>query len=87
MIYDSVDGLFAFALEAMEGETLRAQKASEKAFARLRAASEQDLEAFGGQLESQEAVKASARGALAAARADLKGAEKVRKGKKSFKWL
>lgn len=57
---------------------MRAKKASEKAHSRLTEAAQKDLEAFVGELESQESVKASAREAMVAAKADLKGAEKVR---------
>jgi len=62
--------------KAMEAETTRAMKSSEKQFAKLTDATSADIAALNGELESLAKVKASAQEAVVAQKADLKGTKK-----------
>ncbi|CAE7302002.1 unnamed protein product, partial [Symbiodinium sp. CCMP2456] len=62
--------------KAMEAETTRAMKSSEKQFAKLTDATNADIAALNGELESLAKVKASAQEAVVAEKANLKGTKK-----------
>ncbi|CAE7257406.1 SLC4A8, partial [Symbiodinium necroappetens] len=62
--------------KAMEAETTRAMKSSEKQFAKLTDATNADIAALNGELESLAKAKASAQEAVVAEKANLKGTKK-----------
>jgi len=62
--------------KAMEAETTRAQATAVKDHTKLTEATNKDIEALGGELESQEATKANAMEAMSMTKSDLTGAKK-----------
>ncbi|CAJ1351817.1 unnamed protein product [Effrenium voratum] len=62
--------------KAMEAETSRAKKSSQKDFGKLAEATDKDMGAFNSKLEGQQSVKANAMETMSMTKADLKGANK-----------
>eukprot|EP00434_Breviolum_minutum_P038867 symbB.v1.2.034486.t1/scaffold4460.1/size39461/5 len=60
----------------MEAETTRAQATAVKDHTKLTEATNKDIEALGGELESQQATKANAMEAMSMTKSDLTGAKK-----------